>query len=206
MPTDSTQTVQDILRSARSEFLAHGYENASLRVIVSGAGVTTGALYRHFADKAALFEALVAPVYNDFLHRYKAAGSASFEQLETVGLSAMWQDSPDNMEMFIHYIYDHFDTFKLLISCSEQSAYEHFTHTLIDMDVELTQKYLDRAAQLGHRVRGLSRQELHVLINAQFSCLFEMVLHDTPRAEALAMAETMTRFFIGGWRATMMEG
>lgn len=117
----------------------------------------------------------------------------------------MWSDSPDNMDTLIRYIYDHFEVFKLLVTCSEQSAYEHFTHSLIDMDVELTQKYMERAAQLGHPVKTLSRQELHILINAQFSCLFEMVLHDMPREEAMAMAGTMSRFFIGGWQAIMLQ-
>lgn len=205
MPTDSTQTVLDILDSAKREFLAHGYANASLRAIAAGAGVTTGALYRHFADKAALFEALVAPVYNDFLDQYRAIGNASMAQLEQLGVSAMWSDSPGNMDMFICYIYDHFDVFKLLVTCSEQSAYEEFTHSLIEMDVDLPQKYMERAAQLGHPVKTLTRKELHIFISSQFSCLYEMVMHDMPRAEALAMSKTMTDFFIGGWQAIMLE-
>ena len=48
MPADATKTLEDILQSAKTEFLAHGFAGASLRTIATGANVTTGALYRHF--------------------------------------------------------------------------------------------------------------------------------------------------------------
>ena len=50
-----------ILESAKAEFLSKPYEDVSLREICSKAGVTTGALYKRFTNKEALFDALVAP-------------------------------------------------------------------------------------------------------------------------------------------------
>ena len=44
-----------ILESARSEFLANGFETASLKSICEGAGVTTGALYKRYKGKEDLF-------------------------------------------------------------------------------------------------------------------------------------------------------
>ena len=46
-----------ILDSARREFLARGFEGASLQSICADAGVTTGALYKRYKGKADLFEA-----------------------------------------------------------------------------------------------------------------------------------------------------
>ena len=58
--SDSTkETKQKILESAKKEFLEKGFSAASLRTIASNAGLTTGAMYRHFKDKDALFCALV---------------------------------------------------------------------------------------------------------------------------------------------------
>ena len=54
-----------ILASAKEEFLSKGYVEASLRKICKTAGVTTGALYKRFAGKEALFEALLAPTLQD---------------------------------------------------------------------------------------------------------------------------------------------
>ena len=48
-----------ILDCAKAEFLEKGFADASLRSICSKAGVTTGALYKRFSGKEALFEALL---------------------------------------------------------------------------------------------------------------------------------------------------
>ena len=44
-----------LLKSGREEFLAHGFEKASLRAICKKAGLTTGAFYSHFSGKEELF-------------------------------------------------------------------------------------------------------------------------------------------------------
>ena len=59
MSESAIETKSKILQSAKNEFLDKGFTNASLRTIASNAGVTTGAMYRHFKDKDALFCALV---------------------------------------------------------------------------------------------------------------------------------------------------
>ena len=49
-----------LLEAGRREFLAKGYEKASLRSICSDAGVTTGALYFFFKNKEELFVSIVS--------------------------------------------------------------------------------------------------------------------------------------------------
>lgn len=48
-----------LLAAARREFAEKGYAGATTEPVVRQAGVTRGALYYHFTDKAALFEAVV---------------------------------------------------------------------------------------------------------------------------------------------------
>ena len=62
MAESSLETKQKLLESAKKEFLEKGFMNASLRTIAANAGVTTGAMYRHFKDKDAFFCALVDDV------------------------------------------------------------------------------------------------------------------------------------------------
>jgi len=205
MPPDAAKTHEEILNSAKAEFLEYGFADASLRRIAANAGVTTGALYRHFRDKDALFNALVAPVYNQFLEQYRASGERNLIQLEEVGMEPMWESSASSMIGFIEYIYAHFDTFKLLINCSEQSPYEHFTHTLVEMDVGFTSKYLKLARVYGYPVRDVSERELHFAVNAQFSCVLELVVHEVPYEEAMQIFKNITRFIVAGWNALLME-
>lgn len=61
---DERETKEKLLQSARAEFLAKGYQGASLRSICKASGVTTGALYFFFKDKDDLFTSLVAPQLN----------------------------------------------------------------------------------------------------------------------------------------------
>lgn len=49
------ETQRRILDAARVEFLAHGYEDASINRIIQAAGIHKGSLYYYFEDKADLF-------------------------------------------------------------------------------------------------------------------------------------------------------
>lgn len=55
----SEATRRALLKAARQAFTARGYQNASLDAVAQKARVTKGALYHHFADKRALFDAVV---------------------------------------------------------------------------------------------------------------------------------------------------
>ena len=51
-----------LLKAARTVFAEQGYEAAATEEIVRRAKVTRGALYHHFADKRALFDAVASEV------------------------------------------------------------------------------------------------------------------------------------------------
>ena len=56
------ETHERILKSGLAAFLEEGFEKTNLRRICKAAGVTTGAFYKHFKDKEALFSELVEPL------------------------------------------------------------------------------------------------------------------------------------------------
>lgn len=198
-----SSTREKIMKSAKAEFLAHGFSGASLRTIASGAGVTTGALYKYFRDKAELFDALVAPTVQRFIEMYHQSEEAFMKSIDIDGLN--WTSSDGNLTIGVNYIYDNLEVFQLLLLSAEKTAYENFTHIMIDKEVEATLRYVEIAKSRGHLVNTIDREDLHLLVSAQFSALFEMVLHDLPRERAMQATQSIYRFFKAGWRAFLFD-
>ena len=72
----SRKTRRALLNTARTIFTAQGYSAASTEEIVRRAGVTRGALYYHFHDKAALFEAVFDEVRGEHIQALRTAMAA----------------------------------------------------------------------------------------------------------------------------------
>ncbi len=61
----SQTTRQALLAAARKLFTSQGYNATAMEAVVKAARVTRGALYHHFADKRALFDAVVVSLQED---------------------------------------------------------------------------------------------------------------------------------------------
>jgi AcrR family transcriptional regulator len=67
---DRSATTRDaLIVAARRLFAAEGFADVSTDAIVAAAGVTRGALYHQFADKTALFDAVLEAVEADIARR-----------------------------------------------------------------------------------------------------------------------------------------
>ena len=70
------RTRQKVLDAARALFAERGYEPATIRDIAKGAGMSTGAVFANFQDKAELFEAVLAEDLASMAETLKAAAAA----------------------------------------------------------------------------------------------------------------------------------
>jgi AcrR family transcriptional regulator len=68
-------TVPALLAAARAEFGRVGFAAARTETIVERAGITRGALYHHFADKTALYTAVVGQVLDEVNNEVVSAAS-----------------------------------------------------------------------------------------------------------------------------------
>ena len=115
-----------ILESARTEFLASGFEKASLKTICEGAGVTTGALYKRYKGKEELFCAVVEQTVSDLYEVAHARGDKDPTAMSNQELIKAWDMDGADMMWWFRFLYDRRDDFYLLLSCSQGTRYANF--------------------------------------------------------------------------------
>lgn len=197
--SEETTTLDKILSSAKQEFMEKGFLNASLRNIVKKAGVTTGAFYRYYDSKEALFAALVdeeakyvLDLFDNTIDEFeKLPGDAQTEQM--LDTSSLY------LAKLLDYIYEHYDAFKLLIECAEGTPYADFIHQLVVREVESTYAYIQTLADMGYEVEPLNKKLIHIIASGLFSGIFEAVVHDMSKEEAREYLSQFHRFYGAGW-------
>lgn len=193
-------THEKIIESGKRLFIEKGYERANLREICKGAGITTGAFYRHFKDKESLFSALVEPAIQGLREKYSIAEDKCFDYILEGSLEKVWNVSAEVLQEFINYMFDHFDCFKLLLQCSDGTKYVNFTDWMVEEEIKDTLKMYDILEEKGIEFNRISMKEIHMIVHSYYSCIFETVLHDYKREEALQCVNTLSTFFSEGWR------
>lgn len=84
------RTRQKVMSAARQLFSEHGYEAATIRDIARAAGMSTGAVFANFQDKADLFEAVMAEDFDRVADVMRAAADSTAGQLLSDRLSIMF--------------------------------------------------------------------------------------------------------------------
>ena len=98
---DAERTRETILDAAETTFLAQGVSRTTLAHIAQAAGVTRGAIYWHFEDKAALFDALLERVrvpldeiVDEVVARLGSAPADCLREIALRSLAAICHDLP----------------------------------------------------------------------------------------------------------------
>lgn len=206
MEEASPLTKQKIQAAALAEFLDKGFLGASLRQIVKNAGVTTGAFYGYFSSKEALFASIVEPHAAALMGRFMEAQTSFAELPETEQPGHMGQESADYVHWMVDYICQNHEPVKLLLTKAEGTSYEHFVHNMVEVEVEYTLRYMEVLRRLGQNVPELSRSLCHIIASGMFNGLFEIVVHDMPREQAMRDVDQFRAFYTSGWLALMQSG
>ena len=200
MEEKSTATLEKIQQAAMEEFSEKGFQGASLRQIVKQAGVTTGAFYGYFSSKEALFASIVqqggalclhrgasrrcadGPVHGgtDRLCRDARAGAA--------GTHGTGVQPVRPLDGGLH-----------LRPPGEGTSYEHFVHNMVEVEVEYTLQYLEVLHRLGHESPQLDAQLCHIIASGMFNGIFEIVVHDMPKEQAMHYVDQLRDFYTAGW-------
>ncbi len=200
MPRDKSASHIKIMAAAKAEFLEMGYEKASMRGIADRCGMTAAGIYRHCADKEDLFYQLVSPA-QDKLMEWATAHMQKYDEPVKKQHKIIWQDS--FIDMMREVVYPNMEEYHLMIARSKGSKYENYLHDMTQMAQDKFMAYLEEIRKSGIEAPDISEKQLHLLLTAYLTALFEPVVHNYPYEEANEALETLEKFFLPGWKEMM---
>ena len=166
-----------ILKSARGEFVKHGFEKSSLKAICDGAGVTTGALYKRYKGKEELFCAVVEQTVADLYAEAKRRGNLDPASMTDEQLIRAWEMEGSDMMWWFQYLYERREDFYLLLACSEGTRYSNFQHDWVALLTKATSAFLEEAKSRGLCRNDIQPEELHILLSAFWTTIYEPFIH-----------------------------
>lgn len=190
---------EKLLECAKEEFLSNGYENASLRTIAEKAGSSKSSIFYRYQDKESLYRAVVQPAADGFCKMMQAAlgkfSALSSEQQKEL----LHYDPKGRVSSILDYIYDHFDEFKILFTSGETNVQQDFMHTIVDIDTNTTLQYIEKSGNDAISSGRLTSELAHILSYAFYSGVFEVVIHNMPKEEAMKHIWRLSWFYNAGW-------
>ena len=189
----------DLLEAGKREFMDKGFQGASLRSIAASLGVTTGAIYRYYTDKEALFDALVAEPAQELVDRYRSVQQSFAQQSVEDQVHNLPEVPDEEASWMMDFLYDHFDAFKLITCFAAGTKYEHCLDTLAEIEDNAGRSLVDRMAEAGYPIRPIDDELIHIMSTALFNGMFETVRHDMPRGKALSYMNDLRDFYSAGW-------
>lgn len=179
---------EKIMLSAKKDFLEFGYKDASINRIAQNAGVTSGAIYVRYKNKDELFCSLVQPVIDGMEERidlYKGRYSSLGEQGAWRKINEL---DKEILDWLIDYIFDYYEEFKLLICQSNGSTVSNFESKFIEFKFqkiyEFIENWLMPVAQASGTELPICKEEIALLLSAQYHNLFEVIRQGYEKKEA----------------------
>ena len=200
MPRDKTANHIKIMAAAKAEFMEVGFDKASMRSIADRCGMTAAGIYRHCKDKEDLFDQIVSPAV-ERINAWIDAHVARYVDAVNQDDHMQWRDS--EIDMMRELIYPNMEEYHLLLAKSQGSKYENFLHDLTERHQNQLLSYIPMLKTQGYAVWDIDPKELHLLLSAYTTAMFEPAVHNDPIEEALRCLKTVEAFFLPGWKQLM---
>lgn len=200
MPRDKTANHIKIMAAAREEFMEVGFDHSSMRSIADRCGMTAAGIYRHCRNKEDLFDQIVSPAA-ERINAWIDAHVARYIDAVNQEKQMQWRDS--EIDMMRDIVYPNMEEYHLLLAKSQGSKYENFLHELTERHQNQLLSYLPMLKSQGYPVWDIEPKELHLLLSAYTTAMFEPVVHNYSIEEALRCLKTVEAFFLPGWKQLM---
>lgn len=194
-----------LIECARDEFSEKGYMKASVRSICNRAGVTTGALYFFFKDKADLFSAVVGEAYKMIMTLAKKHFDDEREYSERGELV----DDNNNLDFemekqIVNVLYAYRTEILLLLTKSQGSTYENIKDEFVDL-FDSHHTYLSDSQC---KILGIPKRDhalLHWVSHVQADVFIYMITHIEDEKKGEMFLDGAMKYLIAGWKGIHSE-
>lgn len=164
---------------------------------------TTGAFYGYYKSKEELFDALVKPHAEQFMSFFNKSIENFLSLPKETWKDHMNDSSVIGMREMFEYAYEHKDAFRLILKASEGTKWENFIHDLVESEIEITHKFYDAITEQGFKPHSLPPMLEHMVISGEFTGLFELIIHDIPKEEAMRCVIELHDFYEAAWASVL---
>ena len=184
-----------IIQTAYAEFLAYGFQKASLHKIAEKAGVTTGAIYTRYKSKDELFLSLL----QNFFEAMNTLFAPITEEYEKAKCSAQPEDilRAINAEEQIYFqlLTEHYDDCTLFFCRSDGSSVEAMLNELMDRKAEQTVDFFSYIYG-----KEPNADAIRLLMGSQFWYFRQLLDKHLEKDRMFACLRSVLDFNNAGWR------
>lgn len=199
MPRDKTASHVLVEAAMREEFLEKGFENASVRSIADRAGMSAAGLYRHYRNKEDMFDALVDPFLSEMNSWLDHHRTSKYEMVNQGGADRDSLFGESFIDLVKEVIYPHREEFRLLLVGAKGTKYENFLHDFVNEQQKDMTRAFEYMKAHGYSTNVPEQEELHMLLSAYTTALFEPIIHGYSSEKMEHCLDTLNRFFMPGW-------
>ena len=199
------ETREKLIESAKAEFMEKGYNKASLRTICANAGVTTGALYFFFEDKADLYKAIIGKPVDELFAIMQAHFDEDNEIMKDDTFDGEYDDHSEVAQKLIHHIYSNYDAAILLLTKSHGSEYENIVDKIVDFTEGKSLEIMEKVAEKKDKKKKVNRYMLHLVIHLVVDSFAHLVTHEPDEQKALANIKKVFKMTMHNWTDTVLD-
>lgn len=188
---EEKKTREHLIEAATQEFLAQGFEKASLRKICEKAGVTTGALYFFFKNKEDLFCQIVEPVV---------------DQIERLGKELVDTErndislGPDMDKKLMEMLWRNRREVQLLLEKSAGTRYSDFKDKIYSQMEGVFSEFFQEFGNMGEE-----KELIRILVEMRMKGYIELINGEYSMEEMLRLTEMVGCYADSGFQNLMKK-
>ena len=189
-------TKKMIVEVAKSEFIAHGYVNTTLRKIASKCNISATAIYRHFRDKEEIFQSVIQPFIDKLKRVSEEIEKTDYDLLFNNNVEQVWEFEEDRNIHFELLFTENRPIVTLVI----KERREWLKSVLLESEYNSTMKYLNKMKELGYKLNDFDELSYKAILDSYLEAYFHVLEMKLNKQDSFNICKTISEFYRVGFR------